>query len=629
MTTKPDVGGLQGNLDKIHNQMAADLHSLSDAIARSNGKNHRTLVKLHNELAGYIKTVNGHSQSWLDGAHNTIAGWLNSTGITQDKLDKIHNDIAHQIHDATEYLRPGGPRVAPTPGPATTGATLAGQHEEPIRSARPSQPATPPPATPASGSGAVYEAIARAAKENGVPLGLALAIAQHESGFDAGNTTGDNGHSWGLYQLYDKGEGAGMGNRRLDPYTNASTALKVVGQVLKANPGLSWGEIAAKAQRPADPAGYATTINGIVSRARNDPNYFATQLKGAKVSSGDFGGASTITSTGGGGRIPGATAPAGTGPAGAITVNDPTPKLPPGASAADIQKYVEQYYPDIVPYLHDKEIGPILLDAAQNGWSDARLLGRVQQTTFWKTHSQTQRAWDLLNTTDRATAHAQVQTQMASISQLVQQSGQQLSPIQIHDIAVNALRNGWSSDQIKAAVGAQSKIVVGPNGKPTGQAAVTLDTLKQQASQYLVPVSNQTLQTWVNQISNGQVPQAAFESYLKEQAKSLFPGMSVAIDSGVTPQQYTDPYRQLAAQTLEVPPDSVNFSDPKWSKALFQVDPKTGARTSMSLADWGKTLRSDPIYGYGKTAQAKSTAADFAENILNTFGAVGNYGGNG
>jgi hypothetical protein len=145
----------------------------------------------------------------------------------------------------------------------------------------------------------------------------------------------------------------------------------------------------------------------------------------------------------------------------------------------------------------------------------------------------------------------------------------------------------------------------------------------------MVPISDQAQQKWASDLMQGKVNDNDYMNYLKEQAKSLFPSMGAAIDSGVTPSQYTDPYKQIAAQTLQVPPDSVNFSDPKWGKALFQIDPKTGARTAMSLADWGKTLRSDPVYGYAKTPAAQSQAADFAENILNTFGAVGNYGGNG
>lgn len=109
-------------------------------------------------------------------------------------------------------------------------------------------------------------AIAQAAAENGVPLMLALAIAQVESGLNP-NAIGDNGHSVGLYQLNDQGEGAGMSvAQRQDPLTNARVALARVGAVYRANPGLDWGQIAAAAQRPANQQAYAARVDAAVAQ---------------------------------------------------------------------------------------------------------------------------------------------------------------------------------------------------------------------------------------------------------------------------------------------------------------------------------------------------------------------------
>lgn len=408
-----------------------------------------------------------------------------------------------------------------------------------------------------------------------------------------------------------------------------------------------------------------------------------------------------------------------------------------------IRDYVISHYGYAASYLHEKEIGPILLDAAKRGLGAQELLGKLQATKWWKTHSDSQIAWDKTNETNPGEAKAQVAAESARIAAIAKQGGVILTSLQVHDLSVLSLRNKWNPEQLNNAMRYHAKIdptvvkaVYGPYvglaqtnpeikkvldqaqagnwsqaqfdqavqgtnwyrttpesarnaqlgqandpasttkakgsrhdqivtlarnlGVPdtdprvnaladeaftngwddtvvtrkladlvkvqatgnTGQTAITVGSLKQQASDYLVPISDATLQEWTTRIQRGDVPAQSFREYLKEQAKSLFPGMAAAIDSGVTPSTYVDPYRQMAAQTLELPPDQVNFSDPKWSKALFQVDPKTGARVSMSLADWGKTLRSDPSYGYHKTAQAKSQASDMVEQITTMFGAV-------
>lgn len=108
----------------------------------------------------------------------------------------------------------------------------------------------------------VIAAIIRAAQETGVDPRLALAIAYNESGFDPG-ATGDQGCSHGIFQLNAcAGEGVGVPQYQLnDPYSNAKIALTQVAQVMRANPGMNPGQIAAAAQRPADPSGYVASIN--------------------------------------------------------------------------------------------------------------------------------------------------------------------------------------------------------------------------------------------------------------------------------------------------------------------------------------------------------------------------------
>jgi murein DD-endopeptidase MepM/ murein hydrolase activator NlpD len=111
----------------------------------------------------------------------------------------------------------------------------------------------------------VVQGVLRAAQELGIPSQLALAIAQKESEFD-GSAVGDNGCSIGVMQLNTcGGEGAGLPDYVLhDPYLNARTALQQVKQVMQQHPDWSMGQIAAAAQRPGDPQGYAGAINNFV-----------------------------------------------------------------------------------------------------------------------------------------------------------------------------------------------------------------------------------------------------------------------------------------------------------------------------------------------------------------------------
>jgi hypothetical protein len=110
----------------------------------------------------------------------------------------------------------------------------------------------------------VIQTITGVANVVGLPPSLAVAVAQHESGLNP-RAVGDKGTSFGLYQLHQGGElGDLTPEQAFDPLTNARVALTVIANVFKANPHLTPGEVAAKAQRPLDPVGYAKTINALL-----------------------------------------------------------------------------------------------------------------------------------------------------------------------------------------------------------------------------------------------------------------------------------------------------------------------------------------------------------------------------
>lgn len=116
------------------------------------------------------------------------------------------------------------------------------------------------------GDPTTLNALARAAQETGVPYNVALAVAMAESGLNP-RAVGDNGTSFGLFQLHKGGElGSMTPEQAYDPYTNAVTALRQFAAVAAADPSITSdpGRWAAAAQRPADAAGYAVRVNNLL-----------------------------------------------------------------------------------------------------------------------------------------------------------------------------------------------------------------------------------------------------------------------------------------------------------------------------------------------------------------------------
>lgn len=123
-----------------------------------------------------------------------------------------------------------------------------------------------------AGAAANAKVVAQVAREQGVDPVAAVAMMLVESG-GRSTAVGDNGTSFGLFQLHEGGmlTAAGLTKEQaFDPRTNASVSLKSLRHEWeKGHATRSPGEIAAASQRPADPVGYAAKVDGAMDRARS------------------------------------------------------------------------------------------------------------------------------------------------------------------------------------------------------------------------------------------------------------------------------------------------------------------------------------------------------------------------
>lgn len=109
--------------------------------------------------------------------------------------------------------------------------------------------------------------VVEVARENGVDPKLAVAMMLVESGGD-NRAVGDNGTSFGLFQLHQGGMLTSAGltpEQAYDPRTNAEVSIGNLAKIDQnySNPGAA----AAASQRPADPAGYAVKVNNSMDEA--------------------------------------------------------------------------------------------------------------------------------------------------------------------------------------------------------------------------------------------------------------------------------------------------------------------------------------------------------------------------
>jgi hypothetical protein len=250
--------------------------------------------------------------------------------------------------------------------------------------------------------------------------------------------------------------------------------------------------------------------------------------------------------------------------------------------------------------------------------SDDMLLAELQKTNWWRNTNSTARAWLELETTDPATANNRITNTVAALREQALSRGLSVSDAALNEAALNINKYGFSTT---VALQHLAMKTLGESGGPSqlvrgyyGQ------EVKRIAAGYGVPLSDITLNKWVADIATGNQNTDSFEAYVRDISKNLYPSLSSGFDRGLTFNQMTDPYAQVASNILEIPDTQVDFTDPKWAAAFTMKDDK-GQQVQMSFGEWADYLRTTPSFGYEYTDSARNKAYDVVDRLAKMFGA--------
>jgi hypothetical protein len=203
---------------------------------------------------------------------------------------------------------------------------------------------------------------------------------------------------------------------------------------------------------------------------------------------------------------------------------------------------------------------------------------------------------------------------VANVRTLGQRMGIPGSPNTWKNIAGMALQYGWDEAAMRRALA--GGFVITRN--MTGEAGAANQALTGLARSYAISFSTKSLTDAIRTMLSGGGSLEGYRNNLASMAKNLFPQIASAIDAGQSVAEYLSPYQEVAARELNVNPAAIDWYQPKWRKALGS--PTTGV---VPLADWQTMLRSDPIYAFDTTPQARQQASQFTTAIAEQFGRIG------
>lgn len=253
----------------------------------------------------------------------------------------------------------------------------------------------------------------------------------------------------------------------------------------------------------------------------------------------------------------------------------------------------------------NKELKGLFKQAVDGSWAPEKFQAELRDTAWWKKTSNTARQAQVLEKTDPASWTAQVNATTIQVQQLAAQMGAAIPQSKLKGIVDSVLKTGMEEGQIRDALG--QYVTFTKDGTLKGEAGMHEFTMKQYAAQMGVDIGEQAIKNQAQLVVRKMATTQDFESQIREQAKSAFPGYGEQIDAGMTMKDIATPYQQLMSKELELPESPLGLMDPSIRSALNGLD-KDGKPAGMNLPDFQNMLRNDPRWRSTQGAQDQAMA---------------------
>lgn len=284
----------------------------------------------------------------------------------------------------------------------------------------------------------------------------------------------------------------------------------------------------------------------------------------------------------------------------------------------DTREFIEENYGYLVIYLRHPEIGRIIAQAAEEGWDEARLMARLQETDWWTETSSTERAWDQLrfeNPGDAAEARERTE---ARIRDQALRLGIHIRPRRLSRLVEDSLRYGWSEELIVDAIVAEARYRGGD--LPIGSIATDTRNIAALRHRYLLPANERGAFRFARRIAAGEMTMEDVDAFFARRAATLYPHLADQLTNGVSVIDLFDSQIGAIADELELDPDSIDLTDPLWSQIVTHTD-EAGNTRSMTIGEARRLARSQP--GFRVTERAREQGSSLALTIAQKFGRFG------
>ena len=293
--------------------------------------------------------------------------------------------------------------------------------------------------------------------------------------------------------------------------------------------------------------------------------------------------------------------------------------------AEELEK-IKERFPNLVYLLDNPELAELFERAiADDGMSATEFTLALEATEWFKSMTASQRLFDASVARDPASANQRVADQRLALQVQMNLYGLRVSSSVLDTMAMNAVRNGTTEQQMLMQVGDLARAQLRSSdtglqgGSAEGQLKAIVQRLQGDARSYHLGFSESQMEEWAIRIVEGRWSYDAAQATMRQQASKAFPQLADQIMQGTTVEDYFAPTKNRLAQMLEVNPNSIDLTSDKYS-SITQMVSDDGNVRPMTFAEIGKFARQQDAYW--ATEQGTEESYGLANGLLSTFGLI-------
>lgn len=193
-------------------------------------------------------------------------------------------------------------------------------------------------------------------------------------------------------------------------------------------------------------------------------------------------------------------------------------------------------------------------------------------------------------------------------------TGKSVSGLDQVQFVTDLIKTGKYADKTLGKLKSIGKLATELAAKKTDVRTLNAQTLMQTAKDNGVPLSQDQLDSYTNDIQNGKDINIVKNLIRTTAGQGMPEYVKKLLADGTDLSSIYSPYKSLMYQTLEVNPDKIDLNDPTLRMAI-------GPDKEMSIYDFQNALRKDARWQY--TNNAKESVSSSVQQVLKDFGFVG------